>query len=133
MRAFATPPNYQRLWQRANSKDVPVASAWTTRGQHVVSRQSILYNLDMNSITSTAARQNWADTVDRARNEPIIITDHGRETVVVMDAALAKLALQVLEDARDVEDATKALEEYERTGISYSLEEVAKELGITLD
>lgn len=87
----------------------------------------------MNAVTSTYARQNWADTVERARDEPIIITDHGRETVVVMDAALAKLALQVLEDARDVEEATKALEEYSRTGISYSLDEVAKELGITLD
>ncbi len=84
----------------------------------------------MNAITSTHARQNWADTVDRARDEPIIITDHGRETVVVMNAALAKLALQVLEDARDVEEATKALEEYKRTGVSYTLEEVAAELGI---
>ncbi len=93
----------------------------------------ILYNLLMNSITSTHARQNWADTVEQARVEPVIITDHGRETVVVMDAALAKLALQVLEDARDVETATKALEEFEYTGVSYSLDEVAAELGITLD
>lgn len=87
----------------------------------------------MNAVTSTHARRNWADTVEQARDEPIVITDHGRETVVVMDAALAKLALQVLEDARDVEEATKALEEYKRTGVSYSLEEVAGELGISLD
>jgi prevent-host-death family protein len=85
----------------------------------------------MNAITSTHARQNWADTVDRARDEPLIITDHGRETVVVMNAALAKLALQVLEDARDVEEATKALERID-AGLdrTYSLEEVAAELGI---
>ena len=88
----------------------------------------------MNAISSTHARQNWADTVDRACDEPIIITDHGRETVVVMDAALAKLALQVLEDARDVEEATKALERID-AGLdrTYSLEEVAAELGIQLD
>jgi prevent-host-death family protein len=86
----------------------------------------------MNKISSTTARQNWADTVEKARDEPIIITEHGRETVVVMDAELAKLALQVLEDAYDVEQATKALEEFERTGISFTLEEVAAELGIEL-
>lgn len=87
----------------------------------------------MNSITSTHARQNWADTIEQARDEPVVITDHGREKVVVMDVALAKLALQVLEDARDIEAASKALEEFDRTGISYSLDEVAAELGITLD
>lgn len=84
--------------------------AWTTRGLGVVSFLFILCNLYIKSISSTAARQKWAYTVDRARNEPILITDQGRETVVVMDAALAKLALQALEDARDVEEATRALE-----------------------
>ncbi|MEY4313223.1 MAG: hypothetical protein RLZZ319_732 [Actinomycetota bacterium] len=87
----------------------------------------------MNSVTSSHARQNWADTIDRARDEPIVITDHGRQTVVVMDAELAKLALQVLEDSRDIELATKRLEEYRATGIGYTLDEVAAELGITLD
>ena len=88
----------------------------------------------MNKISSTVARQNWADTVEKARDEPIIITEHGRETVVVMDAVLAKLALQVLEDAYDVEQATKALERID-AGLdrTYSLEEVAAELGIELD
>jgi hypothetical protein len=50
-----------------------------------------------------------------------------------MDAELAKLALQVLEDSRDIELATKRLEEYRATGIGYTLDEVAAELGITLD
>ena len=50
-----------------------------------------------------------------------------------MDAALAKLALQVLEDARDVEAATKALEEYDRTGVAHRLTDISEELGITLD
>lgn len=91
----------------------------------------ILYNSVMNSITSTNARQNWADTVETARTEPVVVTDHGRETVVIMDVALAKLALQVLEDARDVEDATKALERID-AGVdpTFSLAEVAAELGI---
>jgi hypothetical protein len=50
-----------------------------------------------------------------------------------MDAALAKLALQVLEDSRDIEMATAALEEYRNNGIAHSLEDVAAEFGITLD
>jgi prevent-host-death family protein len=91
------------------------------------------YNLYMNSVTSSHARQNWAETVEAAKIEPLIITDHGRPTVAVMDAALAKLALQVLEDSRDIERATAALEEYRNDGVSYSLEDVAAEFGITLD
>ena len=88
------------------------------------------YNLYMNSVTSSHARQNWAETVEAAKLEPLIITDHGRPTVAVMDASLAKLALQVLEDSRDIERATAALEEYRTDGVSYSLEDVAAELGI---
>ena len=88
------------------------------------------YNLYMNSVTSSHARQNWAETVEAARNEPLIITDHGRPTVAVMDAALAKLALQVLEDSRDIERAMAALEEYRKDGVAYSLDGVAAELGI---
>lgn len=87
----------------------------------------------MNAVTSSHARQNWADTVERARTEPIVITDHGRETVVVMDAELAKLALQVLEDSRDIEIATRRLEEYRMTGVAYTTDEVAAALGISLD
>jgi prevent-host-death family protein len=88
------------------------------------------YNLYMNSVSSSHARQNWAETVEAAKIEPLIITDHGRPTVAVMDADLAKLALQVLEDSRDIERATAALEEYRADGVSYSLEDVAAELGI---
>lgn len=87
----------------------------------------------MNRITSTHARQNWAETIESAKNEPIIITDHGRPTVAVMDADLARLALQVLEDSRDIENATAALEEYRMNGVASTLEEVAAEFGVTLD
>lgn len=87
----------------------------------------------MNSVTSSHARQHWAETVEAARHEPLIITDHGRPTVAVMDAELAALALQVLEDSRDVERATAALEEYRQDGIAHSLDDVAAEFGIRLD
>lgn len=87
----------------------------------------------MNFVTSSHARQHWAETVEAARNEPLIITDHGRPTVAVMDAELAALALQVLEDSRDIEKATSALEEYRKDGIVHSLVDVAAEFDITLD
>jgi prevent-host-death family protein len=90
------------------------------------------YNLYMNSVTSSYARQNWAETVEAARNEPLIITDHGRPTVAVMDAALAKLALQVLEDSRDIEMAMAmaSLAKIDSGEPTYTLDEVAAELGI---
>jgi prevent-host-death family protein len=87
----------------------------------------------MNSVTSSHARQNWAETVEAARNEPLIITDHGRPTVAVMDAALAKLALQVLEDSRDIEMALASLAKVDNGETTYTLDEVAAELGITRD
>lgn len=87
----------------------------------------------MNTITSSHARQNWADTVERARDEPIVITDHGRHTVVVMDAELAKLALQVLEDSRDIELAMARLARIDAGEPTYTTEEVAAQLGLSLD
>ena len=86
----------------------------------------------MNTITATNARQNWAKTIEDAKLEPVLLTDHGRPTVVVMSAELARLALQVLEDARDVEEGMKALEEVQAGGKTFSLEEVAAELGLEL-
>lgn len=86
----------------------------------------------MNTITATNARQNWAKTIEDAKSEPVLLTDHGRPTVVVMSAELARLALQVLEDARDTEEGMKALEEVQAGGKTFSLEEVAAELGLEL-
>ena len=84
----------------------------------------------MNNVTSSHARQNWAETIELAKLEPIIITDHGRPSVAVMDAALAKLALQVLEDSRDVELALATLAKVDGGEPTYTLDEVAAELGI---
>jgi prevent-host-death family protein len=92
-----------------------------------------MYILSMNLISSTQARQNWADTIEAARIEPVTITDHGRKTVTIMDAELAKLALQVLEDSRDAEEAMIRLKAVEDGEPTFTLEEVAAELGINLD
>ena len=87
----------------------------------------------MNTVSLTNARQSWAKTIEDAKSEPVLLTDHGRPTVVVMDAQLAKLALEVLNDSYDIQEAQKASSEVRAGGKTYSLEEVAAELGLTLD
>lgn len=92
-----------------------------------------MYILYMNSVASTYARQNWAETVELAKLEPVTITDHSRPAVVMMNVELARLALQVLEDSRDIEQSVKALERVRDGGATVSLDDVAAELGIKLD
>ena len=82
----------------------------------------------MNAITSSHARQNWAETIESAKREPILITDHGRATVAVMDAELAKLALHVLEDSRDIELAVARLEKVDAGERAYTMAEIKAEL-----
>ena len=92
-----------------------------------------MYILHMNTISSTQARQNWADTIEAARLEPVTITDHGRKTVTIMDAELAKRALQALEDAVDVAVAEKRLARIRAGEKTYTLEELTAKLGINLE
>lgn len=87
----------------------------------------------MNLISSTQARQNWADTIEAARIEPVTITDHGRKTVTIMDAKLAKRALQALEDLMDFKEASKSMARVEQGEKTYTLEELAKKLDLNLD
>jgi prevent-host-death family protein len=84
----------------------------------------------MNSIPATQARQNFAKTIADCRDEPVVITDHGREVAVMMSPELAQLALAVLEDSHWLEEALKAKG---AAGKNQTLEEVAKELGIELE
>jgi hypothetical protein len=50
-----------------------------------------------------------------------------------MDAELAKLALQVLEDSRDAEIAEKRMAAIRNGEPTYTTEELAAELGLDLD
>ncbi len=86
----------------------------------------------MTSLPATDARQKWAQTLDRAHREPVTITQHGRDSVVILDAGLAERALAALEEAEDAAAADAALAELESGEPAVPLEEVAKELGITL-
>lgn len=100
---------------------------------HLASLAAKTYNLAMKTIPATRARQQWAHTLDEAKKAPVVITEHGRETVVVMDAELSRRALEALEDAEDAQEAADMLARInageERT---YTMAEVAAELGIEL-
>lgn len=91
-----------------------------------------MYILYMNTVASTHARQNWAETLELAKTEPLVITDHSRPAVVMMNVELARLALQLLEDSRDLEDATRAMARVAAGEKTLPLREVAAELGIEL-
>lgn len=84
----------------------------------------------MASITATDARQRWAETLDAAKRAPVRISSHGRDVAVVMSVDLAERALAALQDMMDIEAAEAALMDPEPM---MSLEDVARELGITLD
>ncbi len=84
----------------------------------------------MNKMTATAARQQWAQTLDTALREPIQITSHGRVVAVVMDPELAQRAMAALEEAEDIAAADRALAETAAGEPTYSLDDVAAELGL---
>jgi prevent-host-death family protein len=91
-----------------------------------------MYNFAMTTIPATAARQRWAQTLDAARREPITITEHGRETVVVMDVELSRRALAALEEAQDAAAAAEAAHAIEAGEETVPLAELARELGFNL-
>jgi prevent-host-death family protein len=86
----------------------------------------------MTVIPATAARQRWAQTLDAARREPVIISEHGRETVMLLDIEVGKRALQALQDAEDANDAAAAQLAIDEGEETVSLDTIAQELGISL-
>ncbi|WP_241249104.1 type II toxin-antitoxin system prevent-host-death family antitoxin [Agrococcus sp. KRD186] len=86
----------------------------------------------MTTIPATAARQRWAQTLDAARRQPITITEHGRETVVVMDVELSRRALAALEEAQDAAAASEAARAIEAGEETVPLAQLARELGFNL-
>lgn len=87
----------------------------------------------MDTIPATQARQRWAQTLDAARLNPLTITEHGRETVILMDVALGRRALQALEDAEDAAAASAARAAIQQGESTVSLSDITQELGIDLD
>jgi prevent-host-death family protein len=92
-----------------------------------------VYDLAVTKIPATAARQRWAQTLDAARREPVTITEHGRETVMLLDIEVAQRALRALEDAEDAAAAAEVEAAVAGGESTVPLEDVARELGLQLD
>ena len=70
--------------------------------------------------------------MDSARREPVTITEHGRESVMLMDIEFAHRALRALEDAEDAAAAQAAQAAIDAGELTVPLEQVAHELGLRL-
>ena len=92
-----------------------------------------MYDLAMIRIPATQARQRWAQTMDSAHRGPVTITDHGRESVMILDIEIAQRALQALEDAEDAAAAAEVHAAIEAGEETVPLEDVARELGLKLE
>ncbi|MGA1838175.1 type II toxin-antitoxin system prevent-host-death family antitoxin [Herbiconiux sp. 11R-BC] len=87
----------------------------------------------MIAIPATEARQQWARTLQIAHREPVTITQHGRDSVMILDAEVATRALAALQDAEDAAAVDAAREEMAGGAPTVSLDELAAELGIVVD
>lgn len=63
---------------------------------------------------------------------PLTITDHGGESVMILDLDLAQRALRALEDAEDAAAAAEVHAAIEAGEETVPLEDVARELGLKL-
>lgn len=88
----------------------------------------------MATMTVVQARSNFGDLLSRAAysNERTLITRNGKPLAAIVSARDLKVLLQALEDAEDIRDAKAARKEVAETGVTYSLEEIAREFGLPL-
>lgn len=88
----------------------------------------------MTTITAEEARTKFSDILNRAayRNEPTILTRHGKGVAVVIsigDFELLERFIKKTEDRIDTEAIHDALKEFE-AGNTISLDQLRDELGI---
>jgi prevent-host-death family protein len=85
-------------------------------------------------MTVVQARSNFGDLLSRVQysNERTLITRNGKPIAAIVSAKDLKILQQALEDAEDIRDAKAARKEVEETGVTYSMEEVAREFGYPL-
>jgi prevent-host-death family protein len=81
----------------------------------------------MTDISISQARADLADTIRRARKNPIRITSHGEAQVVLLDASTYEKMLEDLEELEDIAAYDEAMED-SSTGIPW--DQVKKDLGL---
>lgn len=80
----------------------------------------------MTDISISEARENLAETIRRARKNPIRITTHGEAQVVIIDASTYEQMIADLEELDDIAAFDDAINE-PAPGIPW--EQVKKDLG----
>ncbi len=102
-------------------------------GRQLATPAAEVYNLAMLTIPASQARQKWAQTLKSAYYEPVIISDHGQESAMILDIKTARRALQALEDYEDAVAAQQAEAAIAQGESTVPLAEIARELGFELD
>ena len=91
----------------------------------------ILYNSRMSiEMPVTEARARLSEIMDFACQEPVILTRHGRRTVVMLSADEYDRLMEIAEDVEDIAESDKILEEIANGAPTFTLEEVRAELGL---
>ena len=82
-------------------------------------------------MTVVQARSNFGELLSRAQysNERTVVTRNGKPIAAIVSARDLKVLLQAIEDAEDIRDAKAARKEVEETGVTYSIDEIAREFG----
>jgi prevent-host-death family protein len=60
----------------------------------------------MKTITATEAAKNFGHVHDRALTEPVTVTQHGRPSIVLIQAALFERLVKNYSDVRSADDLT---------------------------
>ncbi len=85
----------------------------------------------MSSISISKVRSAFADTLNRVSygKERVILRRRNKDIAALVPIEDLQL-IEEIEDRIDIEDARKALEEYERTGEAISIEEYRAKRGL---
>lgn len=78
-------------------------------------------------MTSSDAREHFAEALAAANREPVFITRHGKRVAALVTTEFYERAIEALEDAEDIAAAQAALDE---DGESIPWETVRADLGL---
>ena len=78
----------------------------------------------------TEARSRLSQVVDMAFREPVHLTRHGQQAVVIISAAEYERMMEAMEDLEDIRAADEAMAEIRAGAPTFTLDEVMAELGL---
>lgn len=81
----------------------------------------------MADISISEARENLAETIRRARKNPIRITTHGEAQVVMIDASVYE---QMITDLEELDDIAAFDEAVNAPSVAIPWDQVKKDLGL---